>query len=100
MASTAAHLVDNVLPDIPLRQRVITFPQPLPRPLAWQPKLLAGILEDVVAALERHLRTKTRHPNRQPGILSFVQTFTGDLPCPALPYKTLGSWSVETRGGS
>jgi hypothetical protein len=68
-----------VLSDIPLRQWVITFPQPLPRLLAWHPKLLAGILEDAVAALERHLRTKTRQPDGQPGIISFVQTFTGDL---------------------
>jgi hypothetical protein len=36
-------------------------------------------VEDAVATLERHPRTKTQQPDGQPGIISFVQTFTGDL---------------------
>ena len=79
MASTAAHLVDHILPDETLRQWVITFPQPLPRLLAWRPELLQRVLACVATSIEHHLRKKTRHPTGKAGLVSFIQTFTGDL---------------------
>ena len=47
MAQTAAHLVDQVLPDVPVRQWVLSLPIPLRYLLAAHPKLLSPALEIV-----------------------------------------------------
>ncbi|MFT5460088.1 MAG: hypothetical protein ACI9K2_006603, partial [Myxococcota bacterium] len=67
MASVAAHLAERVLPPVPVRQWVVTFPQPLPRLLAWLPELRA------------HLRDATGQADGQSGMVACLQTFTGDL---------------------
>ena len=41
MADTAAHLRDRVLPDVPVRQFVMTMPKRLRFVLAWRPKLIS-----------------------------------------------------------
>ncbi len=46
MANTAAHLVDRVLPDVPLRQYVLTLPREL--------RKLAAFKADVLTALARN----------------------------------------------
>ena len=79
MASIGAHLVDDVLPAKNLRQWVVTFPQPLPRLLAWRPDLLQRMLAEVAAVVQRDLQHRTGQPTGRTGIVSFVQTFTGDL---------------------
>ena len=81
MASTAANLVDHVLPDQPLRQWVFTFPQPLPRLLAWRPDLLERVLADIAHGILTDLRRRTGEPEGQAGLVSFLQNFTGDLRC-------------------
>jgi hypothetical protein len=45
MAETAAHLVDCVIPPVPVRQRVLSLPIPLRLLLAAQPQLLASLLQ-------------------------------------------------------
>jgi hypothetical protein len=45
MANTGAHLVDRVLPDVPVRQFVLSLPYEL--------RLLAAFKADVLAALAR-----------------------------------------------
>ena len=47
MAQTAAHLVDHVLPHVPVRQWVLALPIPLRLLLAAQPKLLTPVLRVV-----------------------------------------------------
>jgi hypothetical protein len=79
MASTAAHLHDHVLPDEALRQWVFTFPQPLPRLLAWEPDLLRRVLAVVARSVQDCLRRRTRQPDGRAGMITFVQSFTGDL---------------------
>ena len=79
MASTAAHLHDHVLPDEARRQWVFTFPQPLPRLLAWEPDLLRRVLAVVARSVQDCLRRRTRQPDGRAGIITFVQSFTGDL---------------------
>jgi hypothetical protein len=79
MASTAVHLVERVLPDQKLRQYVTTFPQPLPRLLAWRPELLALLLADLSRVVEDDLRRRTGQLTGKAGMLSFIQNFTGDL---------------------
>ncbi|MBK7961979.1 MAG: transposase zinc-binding domain-containing protein [Bdellovibrionales bacterium] len=45
MVETAAHLVDYVLPDQPIRQFVLTFPFQLRPLLAVRPKIMSACLE-------------------------------------------------------
>ncbi len=73
MASTAANLVDHVLPNQPMRQYVFTFPQPLPRLLAWRPELLERVLADIAHVGERNSasyvpRVKSRPEGRSDGL--------------------------------
>ena len=44
MAQTAAHLVDHVIPHVPMRQWVLSLPIPWRLLLAAQPKLLTPVL--------------------------------------------------------
>jgi len=55
MAQTAAHLVDHVIPHVPVRQWVLSLPIPLRLPLAAQPKLVTPVLQVVHRAITRHL---------------------------------------------
>jgi hypothetical protein len=59
MAQTAAHLVDEILPDVPIRQWVLSLPIPLRALLAAQPKLLTPMLEVVQRAIAAHLAKKS-----------------------------------------
>jgi len=45
MTETAAHLVDHVIPPVPVRQWVLSFPIPLRILFAGQPQLLAPVLQ-------------------------------------------------------
>ena len=47
MAHTAAHLVDHVIPHVPVRQWVLSLPIPLRLLLAAQPKLVTPVLQVV-----------------------------------------------------
>ena len=60
MSATAARLVDDVLPAEDLRQWVFTFPQPLPKLLAWRPDLLTVLLRDIASVLQRDLQRRTK----------------------------------------
>ncbi len=56
MSAGAANLVDHVLPDVPIRQFVVTMPFPLRFPLAFDGKLLGQVLRiftDTVAGWRR-----------------------------------------------
>jgi hypothetical protein len=45
MAETAAHLVDHVIPRVPVRQWVLSFPIPLRILFAAHPELLSPVLQ-------------------------------------------------------
>jgi hypothetical protein len=53
MAQAGAHLIDNVLPDAPLRQWVFTVPFPLRMLLAKDAALLSSVIRILVGVLER-----------------------------------------------
>jgi ribosomal protein S27AE len=55
MSQTAAHLVDHVIPQVPVRQWVLSLPIPLRLLLAAQPELVTPVLGVVQRVLERHL---------------------------------------------
>ncbi len=53
MAQTAAHLVDHVIPHVPVRQWVLALPIPLRLLLAAQPKLVTPVLQRRCTASSR-----------------------------------------------
>jgi len=55
MSQTAAHLVEHVIPHVPLRQWVLSLPIPLRLLLAAQPELVTPVLQVVQRVVTRHL---------------------------------------------
>ena len=55
MSQTAAHLVDHVIPHVPVRQWVLSLPIPLRVLLAAQPELVTPVLQVVQRVVTRHL---------------------------------------------
>jgi hypothetical protein len=55
MSQTAAHLVDHVIPHVPVRQWVLSLPIPLRVLLAAQPELVTPVLQVVQCIVTRHL---------------------------------------------
>jgi hypothetical protein len=79
MADTAAHLVDRVLPEVPVRQWVLTLPFALRYRLAYDAKLTSEVLQLLVRAVFCSLRRRARRcgkmANPQCGAVTFVQRF-------------------------
>jgi hypothetical protein len=81
-ASIAAHLVDNVLPDAPYRQFVLTFPWPLRLRLAMDRALLSDMLGLFLRTLMAWQRRRGRALGMrggQTGAVTFIQRFGGAL---------------------
>ena len=55
MAQTAAHLVDHVIPPVPVRQWVISVPKRLRGMLADRPRAVAALTKIFLAEIERRL---------------------------------------------
>lgn len=84
MADTAAHLVDRVLPRVPVRQWVLSLPFGLRYRLAHDRELTAGVLRVFVRAVFASLRRRSRPTRSVPGpahggAVTFVQRFGGAL---------------------
>lgn len=81
-ACTAAHLVDQVLPQVPYRQWTLAFPRCLKLALASDSAVLGAALRVFVAGLFAWQRRRARElgfERPQPGAIAFVQNFTGAL---------------------
>jgi len=86
MADTAAHLVDRVLPLVPIRQWVLTLPYPLRYRCAYDAPLTSDVLRAFVRALFAGIRRRARRdlppqaarPNPC-GSVSFLQRFGSAL---------------------
>ncbi len=79
MADTAAHLVDRVLPEVPIRQWVLTLPYPLRYRCAYDARLASAVLRAFLRALFAELRRRARRqwaarPD-QCGAVTFIQRF-------------------------
>ena len=59
MIESAAHLVDHVLPEQPIRQWVLTLPYPLRFLFAAQPQVLSQVLGVVYRAISTYLIKQT-----------------------------------------
>jgi hypothetical protein len=78
MANTAAHLVDRVLPDVPLRQYVLTLPYELRKLAAFKPDVLTALARIFVEAIFARYRARARREgidDSQCGSVNFVQRF-------------------------
>ena len=56
MSQTGARLVDHVIPNVPVRQWVLSLPIPLRLLLAAQPEFITPVLQVVQRVLMRDLR--------------------------------------------
>jgi len=82
MADSAAHLVDDVLPDVPIRQWVISFPYRIRFLLAYDPKLCRGVRRIFVRCVQGFLERRAREQgvaSPRAGALVFVQRFGSAL---------------------
>ena len=82
MAETAAHLVEHVLPEQPVRQWVLTFPFPLRFLFATRPAVLTQILGIVYRAVSTFLvrRTGLRSgAGARTGAVTLIQRFGSAL---------------------
>ena len=80
MHDTAAHLVDRVLPHVPYRQWVMSFPKYLRFQLARAPTLVTKLLRGVVQVISAWHRCKARAmgiADSRCGAVTFVQRFGG-----------------------
>jgi hypothetical protein len=79
MADTAAHLVDRVLPEVPMRQWVLSLPFGLRYRLAYDAALTSAVLgvfvRTVFASLRRRARKRWGVACGQCGAVTFVQRF-------------------------
>src|SRR5437870_13901819 len=77
MADTAAHLVDRVLPEVPVRQWVLSLPFALRYRLAYDARLVSEVLRIFVQAVFGSLRRRVcEHSGilrSQCGAVTFVQ---------------------------
>jgi hypothetical protein len=79
MADTAAHLVDNVIPLVPVRQWVLTLPIALRYRLAYDADLTSAVIREFLRAVFASLRRRARrfqrihHPHC--GAVTVVQRF-------------------------
>lgn len=81
MAESAAHLVDEVLPEAPIRQWVLSFPYPLRFLFAAQPRVMGQVLKIVYRAISTHLIKKAGYSKStgHPGAVTLIQRFGSAL---------------------
>ena len=77
MSQTAAHLVDHVIPRVPVRQWVLSLPIPLRLLLAAQPKLVTPVLQVVHRVITRHLlgQAGLKADEADSGAVTLIQRF-------------------------
>ena len=77
MVETAAHLVDHVIPRVPVRQWVISFPIPLRLLFAAHPQLLAPVLRIVHRVIASFLikQAGLKRAEAQSGAVTLIQRF-------------------------
>jgi len=82
MAERAAHLVDRVFPDVPIRQWVLSLPYWLRYRLAWDHDLCRGVAGVLIRSVMRVLRDRARDAgveHGRGGAVVVIQRFGGGL---------------------
>ena len=83
MAAIAAHLVDRVIPAVPVRQWVFSLPYALRYRVAFDSALLTDVLGILVGTAFEFLKRSARDsgiPRSKCGAVAFVQRFGGAPP--------------------
>lgn len=78
MANTGASLVDRVVPDVPVRQFVLSIPYELRRLAAFDPGVLTALNRIFVEAVLADYRARARRSgdgDGQTGAVTLVQRF-------------------------
>ena len=77
MAATAAYLVDHILPHVPVRQWVLSFPIPLRSLIAIHPELITSVLCSAHRAINTHLiqQTQIKRKDATTGAITLIQRF-------------------------
>jgi hypothetical protein len=77
MAESAAHLVDEVIPCVPVRQRVLSFPIPLRVLFAAHPELLAPMLRIIHRVIAGFLLKQAglKRTTADTGAVTLIQRF-------------------------
>lgn len=82
MVETAANLVDHVLPDVAIRQWVVTPPWELRGLLLADPEFLSAFIRIAVTSIFRHVGTKARAlgvRGGQCGAVTFLQRWSSAM---------------------
>ena len=82
MADTAARLVDDVLPRVPVRQFVLSFPYEIRYRLAWDGALISAVLAVFLRVVNRWYRRQAKalgYARGRCGSVTFVQRFGSSL---------------------
>ncbi|WP_373510003.1 transposase zinc-binding domain-containing protein, partial [Thiocapsa sp.] len=80
MAETAAHLVDHVIPPLPVRQWVLSVPKRLRWYLEREPRAISAVLYILLRVIEAHLRQGSGPgAHARFGAVSFIHRFGASL---------------------
>jgi len=82
MTERAAHLVDHVWPEVPVRQSVLSLPPRVRYTLAWRHDLCTAMVGVLFRAVDRHLRAWAQARGlgqARSGAVIMVQRFGGAL---------------------
>lgn len=79
MHSTAANLVDYILPEVKVRQWVLSVPFRIRYLMAYDKKVLNGILGIFNRVVRSFYRKNLRGIKRETGAITFIQRFGGSL---------------------
>lgn len=82
MAETAAHLVDHVIPEVPVRQWVLSVPIPMRYWLSSNPKLLTHVLKKIIRVIDGYYKNKAKSfgiEKPRTGAITFLQRFGSAL---------------------
>jgi hypothetical protein len=100
MCNTAAHLTDRVLPNVPIRQWVLSLPFDLRIAAARDPKLLAACDRALINAVFRWMRAQLGLAHAKGGAVSFVQRFGSSINLHVHYHSLfLDGLFVRSRGG-
>jgi len=82
MVDTAARLIDEVLPPVPVRQWVLSLPFEIRYRLAWDGELVSAVLAVFLRVVYGWYRRQAKgqgHADGRCGSVSFVQRFGSAL---------------------
>ena len=79
MAETAAHLVDHIIPRVPVRQWVLTLPHRWRYRIGYDHALCKRFLRVLGRELQAYHRSKTGYVGGHSGSVTFIQRFNSGL---------------------